>query len=112
VDGRWVPTFPNARYIMARREFEAAQAASGDAEERTYEDNVLPIVEAGRAVLVEMDHALDDEVWLDPTPGHTAGHVAIRVAFIPNGIFSMTQTLTKPVERGGLFLKTAQIVAA
>jgi glyoxylase-like metal-dependent hydrolase (beta-lactamase superfamily II) len=49
VDGRWVPTFPNARYIMARRELEAAQIASGDAEERTYEDNVLPIVEAGRA---------------------------------------------------------------
>ncbi|MGX5843091.1 MBL fold metallo-hydrolase [Mesorhizobium sp. ArgA1] len=79
VDGRWVPTFPNARYIMARREFEAAQAASGDADERTYEDNVLPIVEAGRAVFVDMDHALDDEVWLEPTPGHTAGHVAIRI---------------------------------
>jgi glyoxylase-like metal-dependent hydrolase (beta-lactamase superfamily II) len=65
---------------MARREFEAAQAASDDAEERTYEDNMLPIVEAGRAVLVNMDHALDDEVWLEPTPGHTAGHVAIRVS--------------------------------
>ncbi len=78
VDGRWVPTFPNARYIIARREFEAAQAASGDAEQ-TYEENVLPIVEAGRAVFVEMDHALDDEVWLEATPGHTAGHVAIRI---------------------------------
>ena len=33
VDGRWIPTFPNARYIMARREFEAAQAASGDADD-------------------------------------------------------------------------------
>ena len=79
VDGRWVPTFPNARYIIARREFEAAQLGAGDPEERIYEDNVLPIVEAGRAVLVEMDHALDDEVWLEPTPGHTAGHVAIRI---------------------------------
>ena len=69
-----MPTFPNACYIMSRRELEAAQIASGDAEERTYEDNVLPIVEAGRAVLVDMDHALDAEVWLDSTPGHTAGH--------------------------------------
>jgi glyoxylase-like metal-dependent hydrolase (beta-lactamase superfamily II) len=76
VDGRWIPTFPNARYIMARREFEAAQAASGDAT-RTYEDNVLPIVEVGRAVFVDMDYELDDEVWLEPTPGHTLGHVAI-----------------------------------
>ena len=129
VDGRWVPTFPNACYIMARREFEAAQAASGDTEERTYEDNVLPIVEAGRAVLVEMDHALDDEVWLEPTPGHTAGHVAIRViqvvgqcflviscigrcnAYTPSGTFGMTQTLTKPVGRGRHSLRLAQIVA-
>jgi hypothetical protein len=39
----------------------------------------LPIVEVGRAVLVELDHALDDEVWLEPTPGYTAGHVAIRI---------------------------------
>lgn len=79
VNGRWVPTFPRARYIMARREYDAARAAGGDPEERTYEDNVLPIVEAGRAVLVEMDHAIDDEVRLEPTPGHTPGHVAIRV---------------------------------
>ncbi len=79
LDGRWVPTFPNGRYIIARREFEAAQLTAGDPEVRTYEDNVLPIVEAGRAVFVDMDHALDDEVWLEPTPGHTAGHVAIRI---------------------------------
>ncbi|MER9751756.1 hypothetical protein [Mesorhizobium sp. M0140] len=58
---------------MARREFEAAQAASSDADERTYEDNVLP-VEAGRAVLVDMDYELDGELWLEPTPGHAPGH--------------------------------------
>lgn len=79
LDGRWVPTFPNARYVTARREFEASKATAGDTASRTYEENVLPIVEAGRAVFVEMDHALDDEVRLEPTPGHTAGHVAIRI---------------------------------
>jgi len=79
VDGRWVPTFPNARYVMARPELEASEARSGDPDARTYEDNVLPSVEAGRAVLIDMDHALDDEIWLEPTPGHTAGHVAIGV---------------------------------
>jgi len=77
VDGRWVPTFPNARYIMAQRELEASQATSGNPDHRTYEDNVLPIIEAGRAVLVDMDYELDHEVCLEPTPGHTAGHVAI-----------------------------------
>jgi len=77
VGGRWMPTFPNARYITARREFEAAEAGCGNANDRTYEDNVLPIVEAGRAALGDMDFVLDDEVWLEPTPGHSPGHVAI-----------------------------------
>lgn len=77
VSGRWVPTFPNARYIMARRELEAAEADAGHDGSRTYEDNVLPIVEGGRAVLVDMDYELDGEVRLEPTPGHTHGHVAI-----------------------------------
>jgi glyoxylase-like metal-dependent hydrolase (beta-lactamase superfamily II) len=79
VNGRWVPTFPNARYIMARRELEAAEAGRNDSGDRTYEDNVLPVVEAGRVVVVDMDYAVDDEVSLEPTPGHTAGHVAIRI---------------------------------
>ena len=130
VDGRWVPTFPNARYIIARREFEAAQLGAGDTEERTYEDNVLPIVEAGRAVFVEMDHALDDEVWLEPTPGHTAhashGDVGSRSeqyflailcigrcsAYIPIGMLVLTQTLSRHVGRGGHFLRPAQIMAS
>lgn len=77
--GRWVPTFPNARYVIARREFEAAEVRAGGDDARTFEENVLPIVEAGQAVLVEMDHALDDEVRFEPTPGHTVGHVAIRI---------------------------------
>lgn len=88
LNGRWVPTFPNARYVMARREFEAAQAGAGDATQ-TYEENVLPIVDAGRAVFVDMDHDLDDEIWLEPTPGHTPGHVAIALKSLGVGaVFS------------------------
>lgn len=56
---RWMPTFSNARYIMARREFEAAEAGPGNADERP-----LPIVDAGRTVLVDMDFELDGEVRL------------------------------------------------
>ena len=78
VDGRWVPTFANARYVMARREYEFSKVLAGTfAGDFTYEENVLPVVESGQALLVEMDHALDDEVALEPTPGHTPGHVAI-----------------------------------
>lgn len=45
-----------------------------------FRENVLPVMEAKQAVLVDMDYALDDEVWLEPTPGHTPGHVAVNLA--------------------------------
>ena len=75
-DGRWVPTFPKARYVFSRREVEDAEARGDSA----FAESVVPVLEAGQADLVDMDHALDDEVWLEPTPGHTPGHVAIRLA--------------------------------
>lgn len=75
-DGRWVPSFPNARYIIAKREFDHCQSSGTP----VFRESIEPIVEAKQAVLVETDHALDDEVWLEPTPGHTPGHVAIRLA--------------------------------
>lgn len=76
LDGRWVPTFPNATYIFARTEYERAEAAAST----TYRENVLPVIEARQAKLVDMDFALDDEVWLEPTPGHTMGHVAVHLS--------------------------------
>ena len=75
VEDRRVPTFANAKYIFARREFENAQRRGED----IFRENVLPIIEAKQAVLVETDYQLDDNVWLQPTPGHTAGHVAIHL---------------------------------
>jgi glyoxylase-like metal-dependent hydrolase (beta-lactamase superfamily II) len=40
---------------------------------------VTPIVEAGLADLVEMDHVLTPDVHLVPTPGHTPGHVGVEI---------------------------------
>ncbi len=81
---RWVPTFPNARYLFARVEYEHWQAeyGAGNAGEFAYSfgDAVQPVVDAGLADLVETDHKLTDEVWLEPTPGHTPGHVAVRIS--------------------------------
>lgn len=75
VDGRWVPTFPNARYMFARDEYLAMEAEN----HLIFIENVQPIVEANQAVLVDMDYALDDEIWLEPAPGHTVGHVAVHL---------------------------------
>ena len=80
-EGRWVPTFPNARYVFSEKELAAWRDEGHEKFSRTpYEDSVLPIVEAGRAELVTNDYALDDEVWLEPTPGHTPDHVAVALA--------------------------------
>ena len=79
IDGRWVPTFPNARYIMARREYEFTATGAGHRGDATYLENVLPVVEAGQAVMVEDDYSLDDALWIEPTPGHTPGHISIRL---------------------------------
>lgn len=78
VDGRWVPTFPNARYLFGRTEYAHWQHA-GD-ESAGSRDTIQPILDAGLHELVESDHKLSDEVWLEPTPGHTPGHVSVRIS--------------------------------
>ena len=79
-DGRWVPTFPNARYIFGREEWEFLQAQHRRVPQPHVNDSVLPVIEAGQVEFVASDFALDDEVWLEPTPGHTAGHVSVHLS--------------------------------
>ena len=81
-EGSWVPTFPNARYVFVRREWEACQQLLLDKDARVSHivDSVQPIVDAGLADLVEADHRITDEVWLEPSPGHSPGHVCVHIA--------------------------------
>jgi len=79
-DGKWVPTFPRARYLFPLREWEHWSRQEGDEYGPIIADSVRPIVEAGRADLVASDHRIGDEMWLEPTPGHTPGHVSLRLA--------------------------------
>jgi glyoxylase-like metal-dependent hydrolase (beta-lactamase superfamily II) len=79
VDGRWVPTFPNARYVFAAPEFEYWQAMTYADGDDVFGDSVAPIVDAGRADLVSVGHQVDTGVRFDPTPGHTPGHVSVVV---------------------------------
>ena len=81
VDGRWVPTFPNARYLIAQQEWNYWDTHADDAQYGSVlADSVRPVIEAGLVDFVSMDHRLCDEVWLEPTPGHTAGHVSVHIA--------------------------------
>ena len=79
-DGRWVPTFPNAKYIFARKEWDSWEALHRETPQQPLVDSVLPVIEARQAQFVNEDFVLDDEVSLEPTPGHTGGHVSIHLS--------------------------------
>jgi glyoxylase-like metal-dependent hydrolase (beta-lactamase superfamily II) len=80
VDGRWLPTFPNARYLFGRTEYEHWRDHS-DTEDKiaVFKDSVQPIVDAGRAELIPSDARLTEEITLLPTPGHSPGHMSILI---------------------------------
>jgi glyoxylase-like metal-dependent hydrolase (beta-lactamase superfamily II) len=75
-NGRWVPTFPNARYVFGQQEYDHWNAENTKKEIPVYVDSVLPVIEAKRAEIVKDDHQIGDHVRLLPTPGHTPGHLA------------------------------------
>ncbi|HYP63168.1 MAG TPA: MBL fold metallo-hydrolase [Acidocella sp.] len=86
-DGQWRPTFPNARYLLNRSEYEywaapLEQMPGGfDIVQRlTFSDSVQPIFEAGLVDLVEGAYSVCEEVSLVPTPGHSPGHVSVRIS--------------------------------
>jgi len=75
--GRWVPTFPNARYIFGKSEFDYWTEQHAKALVPAFDDSVLPVVEAHRADIVLSDYQIGDHLRILPTPGHTPGHVAL-----------------------------------
>jgi glyoxylase-like metal-dependent hydrolase (beta-lactamase superfamily II) len=80
VDGKWVPTFPRARYLMGRVEFEHWSRPHGREDlAAVFADSVQPVYDAGLIDLVETDARLSDEISLIPTVGHTPGHVSVRI---------------------------------
>ena len=85
-NGRWVPTFPNARYLFGRRELAGwmAQREAGRVPPihgRALEANVIPIVEAGLAELVDDGHEPAPGLRLVPLPGHTDGQMGLVVDY-------------------------------
>jgi len=82
-NGRWVPTFPNAKYIFARQEYafweERHRQDGGAGQGMAFADSVLPVMEARQAVLVDTDHEIAAGVWFEPAPGHTAGNVVVNL---------------------------------
>ncbi len=80
VDGEWVPTFPNARYLVAEKEYAYWEEQGDNDFGPVLQDSVKPIAEAGLYDFVSETHKVCDEVWLEPTTGHTPGHVSIHIS--------------------------------
>ena len=80
-NGRWVPTFPKAKYVFAERELGhwTERQKQDPASCPWVTDSVLPIVAAKREVVVKSDHTLNDQVQLIPSPGHTFDHYSVLV---------------------------------
>lgn len=83
----WAPTFPNARYVIDRTEWEYFTRPEQVAALEYVRDSVLPLQGAGQLDLVEAEHRVTAEVTLVPAPGHTPGHVC--VALVSNGAHAM-----------------------
>jgi len=81
--GNWVPTFPNARYLIARRELDYWRSEPGARSlGRTGDfisDSVLPVVAAGQAELVDDRQGLSECIGIEPAPGHTPGQFVVRI---------------------------------
>jgi glyoxylase-like metal-dependent hydrolase (beta-lactamase superfamily II) len=76
-NGRWVPTFPRARYLFSKIEYDHWAAEHAKTPSLPMAESVIPIVEAKRAEFIRSDFGLDDHVTLLPTPGHTPDHFAV-----------------------------------
>jgi glyoxylase-like metal-dependent hydrolase (beta-lactamase superfamily II) len=84
-NGRWVPTFPNARYVFSKTDYDHYLAIDRDPEKGpailgALRDSVLPVVEAGLAQMVDGTEAIEEYLSLERAPGHTPGHVLIKLA--------------------------------
>jgi glyoxylase-like metal-dependent hydrolase (beta-lactamase superfamily II) len=84
VDGAWVPTFPNATYLMPRADFVFWNPANnssvaGGVNENVYEDSVAPVHAAGQVHLWEGSHTIDANLRLEAAPGHTPGSSVVKL---------------------------------
>jgi glyoxylase-like metal-dependent hydrolase (beta-lactamase superfamily II) len=82
VNGKWVPTFPRARYLFGKQEYDHwthLRNTGGYHDVEHLHDSIDPVIQAGLVDFIGPDHRITDEVSLFPTPGHTPGHVSVLI---------------------------------
>jgi len=102
-NGRWVPTFPNAKYLFARKEYEQylpENYIDGKAPifADVFEDSVLPVIAAGQAQIVDGGYEVNDSVAIDPAPGHTPGHYIVRAGSREDTALFVGDAIHNPIQ--------------
>jgi glyoxylase-like metal-dependent hydrolase (beta-lactamase superfamily II) len=102
-EGRYVPTFPNARYVMGQREFDRWDSRRPDhapvpANAGTFENSVLPVLEAGLAELVPDTFRISASLQIEPAPGHTVGHSLLHLDCGARQAYFVGDAFHHPVE--------------
>ncbi len=103
VDGRWVPTFPNAAYVMPRIEVEWRDPKRGAADKPpathfTFKDSIQPILDAGKARLVEGNETIAEGIDLMPIPGHAPGQMAVRLRSQGKEALFIADAMHQPIQ--------------
>jgi glyoxylase-like metal-dependent hydrolase (beta-lactamase superfamily II) len=96
VDDAWVPTFPNAEYLFTATEL--AHWQDSEVIDKSSRESIEPIIDAGLHRIVTTDHQITEEVRLVPTPGHTPGHVSVRVDSAGEAAWITGDMLHHPVQ--------------
>lgn len=80
LDGdRWMPTFVNARHLYNESGLAWCKTGGNPGIDHVYEQSIAPIIDAGLADVIAEDADLGDGLRLEPTPGHTPGHVSLII---------------------------------
>jgi glyoxylase-like metal-dependent hydrolase (beta-lactamase superfamily II) len=107
VDGRWVPTFPRARYLFAESEYRRWDSANPARHSNTFNPSVFdecvrPVTEAGQAQIISIPHQISPSLTIEPAPGHTVGHALLHLvsdgvrAYFTGDAFHHPLQLTRP----------------
>ncbi|MCX4141126.1 MBL fold metallo-hydrolase [Paraburkholderia sp. SEWSISQ10-3 4] len=79
-NGRWVPTFPNARYVFSGAERQFFDTPAGESRRMVFDDSLLPVIEAGLADEIgPQGGEYLPGIRFHPTAGHSAGHMSIEI---------------------------------
>ena len=103
-DGRWVPTFPNAKYVISRTEcdhwdpLKNADGADDPHRRIVYQDSVLPVLQAGQAELVSGPHAIGEQLLVEDAPGHTRGHILLKLQHRQGGGVFCGDVIHHPIQ--------------